>query len=178
MAQQPGYSPSFKRPAEIMRLRRRKRAQAESQSSGGQRGAAASAAGEGDPSPGCVRPFAPGPLLNLQSRGPVGGGGVKRRNPFASIENTCNSAKKKRLIVYNDDGEEKDDGDDDLGVVVLGSDGASETADAGTTKMADGEVSIKGEGVTARLSDSSVEAQLQGRRAVSKVGDGVKNINF
>ncbi|KAL0204398.1 hypothetical protein M9458_002416, partial [Cirrhinus mrigala] len=41
-----------------------------------------------------VRPFSPGPLLNAPGRT---SGGVKRRNPFANIENTYNSPKKRAL---------------------------------------------------------------------------------
>ncbi|CAL8301625.1 unnamed protein product [Gadus morhua 'NCC'] len=150
MSQQPGYSPSFKRPAEIMRLRR-KRTQGESQGScSSQRGAAAFVPGDSDPSTECVRPFSPGPLLTLQNRS---GGGVKRRNPFASIENTCNSAKK-RLIIYNDD--EKEEYTES---VVLGVAENTKIMDGGTSKMADGELSPN---KVLLLSDSLVEAQLQG----------------
>ncbi|KAM4601941.1 protein downstream neighbor of son homolog [Polymixia lowei] len=98
MSQQAGYSPSFKRPAEIMRMRR-KRTRSEAGCSSAGRGAASSP-GQSGSSPACVRPFSPGPLLNTQSRS--GGGGVKRRNPFANIENTYNSPKK-RLVIYNDE---------------------------------------------------------------------------
>ncbi|CAL8290953.1 unnamed protein product [Lota lota] len=143
MAQQPGYSPSFKRPAEIMRLRR-KRAQSDNgvgSSPAGQ--GTLSVPGQSGTSPACVRPFSPGPLLNNQNRS---GGGVKRRNPFASIENTCNSPKK-RLIIYSDDR-------------------AAESAGLKeTTKMADGELSIKKE--TSRIllfSDKLMEAQLQDKQ--------------
>lgn len=98
MSEQAGYSPSFKRPAEIMRMRR-KRARSEA-------GLVASPSGQGSTanpgqsgsSPSCVRPFSPGPLFT-QTRS---GGGVKRRNPFANIENTYNSPKK-RLVIYSDD---------------------------------------------------------------------------
>ena len=158
MSQQPGYSPSFKRPAEIMRLRR-KRTQGESQGScSSQRGAAAFVPGDSDPSTECVRPFSPGPLLTLQNRS---GGGVKRRNPFASIENTCNSAKK-RLIIYNDD--EKEEYTES---VVLGVAENTKIMDGGTSKMADGELSPN---KVLLLSDSLVEAQLQGmQHTFSKV---------
>lgn len=55
--------------------------------------------GQSDSSPSGVRPFSPGPLFNTLNRT---GGGIKRRNPFASIENTYNP--KKKLVIYNDDG--------------------------------------------------------------------------
>ncbi|XP_072289408.1 protein downstream neighbor of son homolog [Eucyclogobius newberryi] len=96
MSEQAGYSPSFKRPAEIMRMRR-KRARSEAGSLSGS--PAAASPGQGASSPSCVRPFSPGPLFNSQTRS--GGGGVKRRNPFANIENTyCPS---KKLIIYNEE---------------------------------------------------------------------------
>ncbi|KAF5892911.1 protein downstream neighbor of Son, partial [Clarias magur] len=60
-------------------MRRRKRARSEAESRSG-------AAAE-------IRPFTPGPRLGAQARP---GGGVKRRNPFASIENTYSSPRKKR----------------------------------------------------------------------------------
>uniref|UniRef100_A0A674BB61 Uncharacterized protein n=1 Tax=Salmo trutta TaxID=8032 RepID=A0A674BB61_SALTR len=70
-----GYSPSFKRPAEILRMRR-KRARSEAR----------------------VRV----PLYPLFGQG-CSGGGVKRRNPFASIENTFSSPAKKKVFIYTDD---------------------------------------------------------------------------
>ncbi|XP_071765706.1 protein downstream neighbor of son homolog [Centroberyx gerrardi] len=99
MSQQADYSPSFKRPAEIMRMRRKRaRSEAGVHSSSGGEGSTASP-GQSGSSPACVRPFSPGPLFNTQNRS---GGGIKRRNPFANIENTYNSPKK-RLVIYNDD---------------------------------------------------------------------------
>lgn len=86
MADQAGYSPSFKRPSEIMRMRR-KRARLTS----------AESPGQSDSSPPGVRPFSPGPLLHPRTGGPV-----KRRNPFASLENTYSPQKK--LVIYKDDG--------------------------------------------------------------------------
>uniref|UniRef100_A0AAQ5Y3I1 Downstream neighbor of SON n=1 Tax=Amphiprion ocellaris TaxID=80972 RepID=A0AAQ5Y3I1_AMPOC len=100
MSQQTGYSPSFKRPAEIMRMRR-KRARSDAgvfSSPSGQ--SSADSPGQSGSSPACVRPFSPGPLFNTQNRA---GGGIKRRNPFANIENTFSP--KKKLHIYN---EEKD----------------------------------------------------------------------
>ncbi|KAF3706404.1 Protein downstream neighbor of son -like protein [Channa argus] len=99
MSKQEGYSPSFKRPAEIMRMRRR-RARSDAgvfsspsghDSTGCTRQSSSSVA--------CVRPFSPGPLFNSQNRS---GGGIKRRNPFASIENTFSP--KKKFLVSNDNG--------------------------------------------------------------------------
>uniref|UniRef100_A0A3Q4AF70 Uncharacterized protein n=1 Tax=Mola mola TaxID=94237 RepID=A0A3Q4AF70_MOLML len=79
------YSPSFKRPAEIMRMRR-KRARSDAGVFAGPMGPASTGSpGQSDSSPACLRPFSPGPLFNTQSRS---GGGIKRRNPFANIENT------------------------------------------------------------------------------------------
>uniref|UniRef100_A0A8C6X044 Downstream neighbor of SON n=1 Tax=Neogobius melanostomus TaxID=47308 RepID=A0A8C6X044_9GOBI len=95
MSEQAGYSPSFKRPADIMRMRR-KRARTEAGSFSGSPAAASSA--QGASSPASVRPFSPGPLFNCQNRS---GGGVKRRNPFANIENTFSPSKK--LIIYNEE---------------------------------------------------------------------------
>ncbi|KAM6958250.1 protein downstream neighbor of son homolog [Tautogolabrus adspersus] len=99
MSKQAGYSPNFKRPAEIMRMRR-KRARSEAgvfSSPSGQ--GSTSSPGQSDSSPACVRPFSPGPLLVTQTRS---GGGIKRRNPFANIENTFSP--KKKLLIYNDEG--------------------------------------------------------------------------
>ncbi|KAJ8407395.1 hypothetical protein AAFF_G00279690 [Aldrovandia affinis] len=93
MSEQAGYSPSFKRPSDILRLRR-KRARSEGVGAGGR----SSGASPGLSVPG-VRPFSPGPLLNAQPRS----GGVKRRNPFASIENTYNSPKKRAAIRSEED---------------------------------------------------------------------------
>ncbi|GAA6225946.1 protein downstream neighbor of Son [Lates japonicus] len=99
MSQQSGYSPSFKRPSEIMRMRR-KRARSEAgvfSSPSGQ--ASTGSPGQSGSSPACVRPFSPGPLFNSQGRS---GGGIKRRNPFANIENTYSP--KKKLLIYNEEG--------------------------------------------------------------------------
>uniref|UniRef100_A0A3Q3VV36 Uncharacterized protein n=1 Tax=Mola mola TaxID=94237 RepID=A0A3Q3VV36_MOLML len=95
------YSPSFKRPAEIMRMRR-KRARSDAGVFAGPMGPASTGSpGQSDSSPACLRPFSPGPLFNTQSRS---GGGIKRRNPFANIENTYSP--KKKLLIYTDDGGE------------------------------------------------------------------------
>ncbi|KAM6945327.1 protein downstream neighbor of son homolog [Aplochiton taeniatus] len=94
MSQQAGYSPSFKRPAEILRMRR-KRARSEGVSSNSQGSISCPALGTS--SPAGVRPFSPGPLFSAPTRP---GGGVKRRNPFANIENTYSP--KKRLAIYTD----------------------------------------------------------------------------
>lgn len=96
MSEEMGYSPSFKRPAEILRMRR-KRARSEASAFPGSVGSGSPA--QRGSSPACVRPFSPGPLFNIQSRS---GGGLKRRNPFANIENTFSP--KKKLVIYNDDG--------------------------------------------------------------------------
>lgn len=93
MSEQAGYSPSFKRPSEIMRMRRKR---ARLSTSG--RDSSESPA-QSDSSPPGVRPFSPGPLFNSHSHE---GGGIKRRNPFASIENTYSP--KKKLVIYNEEG--------------------------------------------------------------------------
>lgn len=101
MSQQDGYSPSFKRPAEIMRMRRKRaRSDAGVFSSPSGQGSSGSP-GQSSLSPASVRPFSPGPLFAGQQRS---GGGIKRRNPFANIENTFSP--KKKLLIYNDAGEE------------------------------------------------------------------------
>ncbi|TNM94178.1 hypothetical protein fugu_002354 [Takifugu bimaculatus] len=93
MSDQAGYSPSFKRPSEIMRMRmKRARLSTNGRDS-------ADSPGQSDSSPSCVRPFSPGPLFSTLNRT---GGGIKRRNPFASLENTYSPRKK--LVIYNDDG--------------------------------------------------------------------------
>ncbi|KAG7236102.1 hypothetical protein INR49_001383 [Caranx melampygus] len=62
-------------------------------------------AGQSGSSPAGVRPFSPGPLFNRQSSS---GGGIKRRNPFANIENT-HSPKKKFMIHKDGDNTEGTD---------------------------------------------------------------------
>ncbi|XP_071994796.1 protein downstream neighbor of Son [Engystomops pustulosus] len=77
----PGYSPSFKKPSEILRLsRRRSRSEA---------GARTSLFSPGEVSkrvPG-LRPFSPGPQRSSS-------GAVKRRNPFASLDNTVEAKRR------------------------------------------------------------------------------------
>ncbi|XP_073699237.1 protein downstream neighbor of son homolog [Garra rufa] len=84
MAELGCYSPSFKKPSDVLRMRR-KRARSEGP---GSRTSSPSVSVDG------VRPFSPGPLLNAPGRT---SGGTKRRNPFANIENTYNSPKKRAL---------------------------------------------------------------------------------
>ncbi|KAI1885143.1 hypothetical protein AGOR_G00217160 [Albula goreensis] len=68
-----------------------------------------------------VRPFSPGPLLGVGPRS----GGVKRRNPFASLENTYNSPKKKAALRSEEDA-------DSLGCKPLIGDGIeNQTEDSG-----------------------------------------------
>ncbi|KAK2817856.1 hypothetical protein Q7C36_021789 [Tachysurus vachellii] len=76
------YSPSFKKPCDVLRMRRKRSAAVI-------RGAAAASRGSDGAE---IRPFAPGPRLNTHS---PAAGGLKRRNPFANIENTYNSPKKR-----------------------------------------------------------------------------------
>ncbi|XP_072235358.1 protein downstream neighbor of son homolog [Leuresthes tenuis] len=110
MAQQAGYSPSFKRPAEIMKMRR-KRARSVT-------GVLHSLSRQdliGSPEPGSsslagVRPFTPGPLSIIQNRSE---GGMKRRNPFANIENTLSPPPK--LLIY--------EGDNDVDTLTTEKDG-------------------------------------------------------
>lgn len=90
MSEHKGYSPSFKRPAEILRMRRQ-RARSDAGISSG------CAGGESGSSPLCVRSFSPGPLFTAHSHSGVG---HKRRNPFANIENT--HSPKKKLLIFND----------------------------------------------------------------------------
>ncbi|XP_062866869.1 LOW QUALITY PROTEIN: protein downstream neighbor of son homolog [Trichomycterus rosablanca] len=75
------YSPSFKKPSDVLRMRR-KRARSDGVSSADRPAASAS------PLPAGIRPFSPGPLVNSQAQ-------TKRRNPFANIENTYNSPRKR-----------------------------------------------------------------------------------
>ncbi|XP_053312818.1 protein downstream neighbor of Son [Spea bombifrons] len=83
----PGYSPSFKKPSEILRLSR-KRSRSEAS-----RGGPFSPGDAPKRIPG-LRPFSPGPQRS--------GGGVKRRNPFASLENTvCSPVKRRAESVYD-----------------------------------------------------------------------------
>lgn len=99
MSEHTGYSSSFMRPAEILRMRR-KRARSDAGVFSSPSGPdSAGSPAQGDSSPVCIRPFSHGPLFNIQNRS---GGGVKRRNPFANVENTLSP--KKRLVIYNDDG--------------------------------------------------------------------------
>ncbi|XP_056157465.1 protein downstream neighbor of son homolog [Lampris incognitus] len=149
MSQQAGYSPSFKRPADILRMRR-KRARSEAsvgRSSSGQ-GSTASP-GRGGSSSGCVRPFSPGPLFSTQSRS---AGGVKRRNPFANIENTYNSPKK-RLVIYNDEGD----------AAVLDSVPFKKSPE----KMEEKETSAKKEMQVLPLSEMLAEAERQENQVIS-----------
>ncbi|XP_039504175.1 protein downstream neighbor of son homolog isoform X3 [Pimephales promelas] len=84
MAELGCYSPSFKKPCDVLRMRRNR-----ARSEGPERRTSSPVVSV----PG-VRPFSPGPLLNAPGRSR---GGVKRRNPFANIENTYNSPKKRAL---------------------------------------------------------------------------------
>lgn len=153
MSQPAGYSPSFKRPAEIMRMRRRRRARSDagvSSSPSGQ--GSTSSPGQSDSSPACVRPFSPGPLFNAQNRS---GGGIKRRNPFANIENTYSP--KKKLLIYNDDGNAE----------AVDSDRTSK----GTEKDGDEDMSTKtdcGGALAARLAETE---RQEPRESHSRVGN-------
>lgn len=135
MSQQAGYSPSFKRPAEIMRMRR-KRARSEAGVFSIPSGRVSTdSPGQSNSSPASVRPFSPGPLFNAQNRS---GGGTKRRNPFANIENTFSPRKK--LLIYNEDGEAEEadgsrvkkrtdaEGDEEVSKNMQGDGGTSFTA--------------------------------------------------
>ncbi|KAF4075005.1 hypothetical protein AMELA_G00229660 [Ameiurus melas] len=84
MADQSYYSPSFKKPQDVLRMRK-KRARSEAV----RRSAPAASSGSAGAD---IRPFSPGPRLHTQT---PAGGGMKRRNPFASIENTSNSPMKR-----------------------------------------------------------------------------------
>ncbi|KAM9320385.1 protein downstream neighbor of Son [Gastrophryne carolinensis] len=93
----PGYSPSFKKPADILRLSRRR-----SRSEAGPRAALFSPGEAARRVPG-LRPFSPGSQRNS-------GGGVKRRNPFASLDNTV-SAKRRAESVADCDSFLRDRGE-------------------------------------------------------------------
>ncbi|XP_073524459.1 protein downstream neighbor of Son [Phyllobates terribilis] len=81
----PGYSPSFKKPSEILRLSRRR-----SRSEAGVRTGLFSPGDVTKRVPG-VRPFSPGPQRS-------GSGPGKRRNPFASLENTVAAKKRAESV--------------------------------------------------------------------------------
>ncbi|XP_049608955.1 protein downstream neighbor of son homolog isoform X2 [Syngnathus scovelli] len=99
MSEEMGYSPSFKRPSEIMRMRR-KRARSEAFSSSPSSDTSGTEQSVSSPSSSsCVRPFSPGPLyLNNHTSS---GAGVKRRNPFANIANR--HSPRKKCLDFNDD---------------------------------------------------------------------------
>lgn len=90
------YSPSFKKPSDVLRMRK-KRARSDGVSLA-HRPAADS------PSSADIRPFSPGPLLGSRART---GAGAKRRNPFANIENTVNSPRKRVCTEQESDREEE-----------------------------------------------------------------------
>ncbi|XP_075707081.1 protein downstream neighbor of Son [Rhinoderma darwinii] len=81
----PGYSPSFKKPSEILRLSRRR-----SRSEAGVKAALFSPGDAARRIPG-VRPFSPGPQRN-------GSVAIKRRNPFANLENTITAKKRAESV--------------------------------------------------------------------------------
>ncbi|CAJ0929962.1 unnamed protein product [Ranitomeya imitator] len=81
----PGYSPSFKKPSEVLRLSRRR-----SRSEAGVRTGLFSPGEVTKRVPG-VRPFSPGPQRS-------GSGTLKRRNPFASLENTVAAKKRAESV--------------------------------------------------------------------------------
>ncbi|XP_029943022.1 protein downstream neighbor of son homolog isoform X2 [Salarias fasciatus] len=87
MPQQAGYSPSFKRPAEVLRMRRRR-------SGLGGSSRPTESSGLNGSSTACPRPFSPGPL-SFQ-RNPPTRRGAKRRNPFANL-GSPRSPKKNRV---------------------------------------------------------------------------------
>ncbi|XP_048834994.1 protein downstream neighbor of son homolog isoform X2 [Brienomyrus brachyistius] len=93
MSEQEGYSPSFKRPADILRICR-KRTRSEGVGAAGR--VAGSSPGVSVPG---VRPFSPGPLFGSPSQS----GGVKRRNPFANIENTHSKPKRRGAMSVRGD---------------------------------------------------------------------------
>ncbi|KAM4700732.1 protein downstream neighbor of Son isoform 2-T2 [Discoglossus pictus] len=86
----PGYSASFKKPAEILRLSRKRSRSEVSKSS-----PAPFSPGEAPKRIPGLRPFSPGPNRS---------GGVKRRNPFASLDNTVGSPVKRRAECVPDYG--------------------------------------------------------------------------
>ncbi|KAI2668811.1 hypothetical protein H4Q32_005620 [Labeo rohita] len=118
MAELGCYSPSFKKPSDVLRMRR-KRARSEGP---GRRTSSPAVSVDG------VRPFSPGPLLNAPGRT---SGGVKRRNPFANIENTYNSPKKRALS--NTEGEKGALDGKKAAVAVLDGKFIEERKNAGTS---------------------------------------------
>lgn len=97
MSEELGYSPSFKRPSDIMRMRR-KRARSEAFSSSPSSDTGGTEQSASSPSSSCVRPFSPGPLFfNNHNRG------VKRRNPFANIDSRRSPRKKRNPGGKGDD---------------------------------------------------------------------------
>ncbi|XP_051914570.1 protein downstream neighbor of son homolog isoform X2 [Hippocampus zosterae] len=94
MSEELGYSPSFKRPSDIMRMRRKRaRSEAFSSSPSGDTGGIEKSASSASSS--CVRPFSPGPLFFNDHTRSVGG--MKRRNPFANIDSRHSPGKKRNL---------------------------------------------------------------------------------
>ncbi|KAM9829442.1 protein downstream neighbor of son homolog isoform 1-T1 [Syngnathus typhle] len=100
MSEEMGYSPSFKRPSEILRMRR-KRARSEAFSSSPSSDTSGTEQSVSSPSSSssCVRPFSPGPLYFNSLA--TSGAGVKRRNPFANVENR--RSPRKKCLHLNDD---------------------------------------------------------------------------
>uniref|UniRef100_A0A3P9M9H3 Downstream neighbor of SON n=1 Tax=Oryzias latipes TaxID=8090 RepID=A0A3P9M9H3_ORYLA len=94
-----GYSPSFKRPAEILRMRRSRARSVGGLLSPSSGPDCSENPGQTRSSPGEIRPFSPGPRL-LGRNSPA----RKRRNPFASIEN-AHSPKRRKPLVLKDDGD-------------------------------------------------------------------------
>lgn len=154
MSQQAGYSPSFKRPAEIMRMRR-KRAGSDAGVFSSPSGQATTGSPAQSDSP-QVRPFSPGPLFINQNRS---GGGKKRRNPFANIENTYSP--KKKLLIYNDEGKAEA--------------GSSHNTEKTTDKEGEEDMSSKNESqAVLPFSARLMEAERQERQGFSsKVGKSV-----
>lgn len=150
MSQQAGYSPSFKRPAEIMRMRRKRARSDAGVFCSPSRQVSTGSSEQSDSSPECVRPFSPGPLFHTQNRS---GGGIKRRNPFANIENTYSP--KKKCLIYNDNGN-ADSAD-------------SSKINKSTEKEGDGDMSTKTLGVLP-LSARLTEVEKQEHQDIIKVG--------
>ncbi|KAM9820869.1 protein downstream neighbor of Son [Neosynchiropus ocellatus] len=102
MSHEAGYSPSFKRPTEIMRMiRKRTRSEAGADSGPSGQGSTGSP-GQSIFSTG-LRPFLPSPRFGTRNSLT---GGKKRRNPFSNIENTLNPKKKPHIDNFAEDSDD------------------------------------------------------------------------
>ncbi|XP_053710483.1 protein downstream neighbor of Son isoform X1 [Synchiropus splendidus] len=99
MSQKAGYSPSFKRPTEIMRMMR-KRTRSEAGADSNPSGLGSTGSQSHSNLATGLRPFLPSPRFAVRNNLI---GGKKRRNPFSNIENTFNPKKKAHIDSYAED---------------------------------------------------------------------------